>query len=300
MGQPDVSGASVKIYTQSMNPTLYRRAMSFLSTLPYEKVRNVGRTPQQHVLEVVTEPDADIVVNIDEDAYCTRPESIEDLIRIVRDEGYALAGMPDGGVISHRTLHHPVSVNPYFMVLNTALIKTKYRPGIEADVDVTSDEVRKLIPHHLMHDEYAVVNGEPFTQLLVWVALNFPVLYLDARNHPDGTTTVLLDREGRPFLLHTWFSRMYGKWLGHTRRINARIMEARTTNPAGRAPGVLTRGAWDARVIAYKVWCRVQGLLAPLTRGCASATLSTLESGTRQPPERQPDVRPEDSANREG
>lgn len=47
------------------------------------------------------------------------------------------------------------------------------------------------------------------------MADTFPTLYLPARRHADGITTIALDPQGRTLCLHTWFSRFYSmpSWL---------------------------------------------------------------------------------------
>lgn len=222
----------VKIYTRSMSKEMYSRAMSFVD-LPYPKGRIVGSTSISYLLDVVKDESADIVVNIDEDAFVTDVDSLRGLIDYVIERKYVNCGMPDGGVVPIRH-HHPLVTNPFFTIMNTAEIRKQLRPGVFEGFPLASEEYVATHPQELLRSPYDMDGYEPYNELLLWVARNFSTLYLDARTHPDGKSTVLLNHEGRPFVMHTWYARKYLKDAEETRRIDDRIKEAAGLNPAGR------------------------------------------------------------------
>ena len=50
---------------------------------------------------------------------------------------------------------------------------------------------------------------EPYYPFFLWLADNYKTLYLPAKGHPDGITTVLCDPEGRIVCKHSWYARFY-------------------------------------------------------------------------------------------
>lgn len=215
-----------------MNAELYSQAMSFVD-LPYAKRRVVGSTSNGYLLEVIGDLEAGVIVNIDEDAFVTDIEALRRLIAHVVNEGFVNCGMPDGGVLPIRG-HHPLVTNPFFTIMNTAEIRRKYRPGIFSGFPLAAEDYLTGHPSNLLRSGYDMDGFEPYNELLVWVARTFPTLYLDAKVHSDKKSTVLLNHEGYPFLIHTWYARNYLKDVEETRRIDDRIQEAARLNPAGR------------------------------------------------------------------
>lgn len=217
-----------------MNPILYRAAMSFVN-LPYPKVRVTGASSLGYLLQVIEDETADVAINIDEDAFVTDPAALRSLISHVIDGDYANCGMPDGGVVPIRH-HHPRVTNPYFTIMNTAKIRELLAPGIYSGHPLNDEGCLADHPTHLLKTPWNLDGYEPYNELLAWIGANFKTLYLDAEPHRDRISTVLLNHEGDPFLIHTWFSRTYGRELSGTRRINAIMTEALDRNPAGHSP----------------------------------------------------------------
>ena len=52
-------------------------------------------------------------------------------------------------------------------------------------------------------------NYEPFYPFFFWLAHNFKTLYLHGVEHSDGISTILHNHDGKPFLYHSWWSRVY-------------------------------------------------------------------------------------------
>jgi len=213
----------IKVYTRSMNDLLYKKAMSFLD-LPYPKLRLVNTTAVGYLYQLIQDEEADIVINIDEDAFVYDTTILTNLVQYVIENGYANCGMPDGGVV-HLRHFNPLVTNPFFNVFNTKLLRTKINEYDEQDYNVHKDSFIDKCPVEMVKGAYEYVYFEPYYPLLIWINQNFRTLYLNANTHKDGLTTILEDHNARPFLMHTWYSRMYGSDIEHTTRINRIITE---------------------------------------------------------------------------
>ena len=253
----EVSMSNVRIYTRSMSDQLYWKAASFMpdeSVIP--RTRVLGSTALGFLLDAIADPSADIVVSIDEDAYLTDPDRLFALIDRVRSDGVALCGMPDGGVCPHRYFN-PRSINPFFAIINSAMIRESIASREFEGQDVESTGLLDGHPRNLLRHRYQLGEHEPFDQLLVWIAENYPTLYLDASEHADGLTTVLQDPDSNPFLLHTWFTREYMRDPFHTRRINAIISEAHALNPSGEGISRWERLVTERKLLEYNLARRI-------------------------------------------
>lgn len=211
---------TIKIYTRSINPVLYHRAM-FLCDLPYEKKRLLGTTAAGYLMQLL-KADAEWVINIDEDAFLFDRDVLEELIDYCISNGYDNCGMPDGGVVHLRKMN-PLVTNPYFNIFHVRSIKEKLAKTTSLDISLDDVDVNKLFPDLSWFKEpynFKSLDAEPYYPLLLWMSQNVKTLYLNATNHPDGESTVLEDHKGRPFLIHTWYSRFYGRDEKHTQRIN--------------------------------------------------------------------------------
>ena len=110
--------------------------------------------------------------------------------------------------------------NPFFNIFNLQLIRTRFD--------------RKALVRRLD-------DREPYYPFFHWLAETFPTLYLPAKRHADGITTVALDPQGRTICLHTWFSRFYSMPAWIVRRI-----EPTHGTQKGRIDAVI-REAYDLR-----------------------------------------------------
>lgn len=242
----------VKIYTRSMNPTLYARAMAFID-LPYPKVRLTDTTADGYLYLVIADTEADYVINIDEDAFVTDSARLQALLEHVIENGYGNAGMPDGGVISHRSWN-PLVTNPCFTIMNTKLLRDVMDPDAIAAMDIDDPALEASVPRALMRLPWELHAGyEPFYRLYIWMSQAVKTLYLDAREHSDGISTEIVDHLGRPVVLHTWYSREYGRDFEHTDRINAIADEAHALSGAGRATTRLEWARLRASATEYKL-----------------------------------------------
>ena len=195
-----MQGYRVKIFTRSFDLKLYRLSKGLYEGLKdaYGReipcVRLTDQTADGYFLTMLKDRDCDIAVNIDEDAFLIDPEALLDLVKTVAEEGFANAGYSE----SLRGFD-PRVTNPFFNVLNLALIRTRFdRKALSRSAD----------------------DKEPYYPFFRWVADNFPVLYLPCHTHPDGVTTIARDAQDRTVCLHTWYSRFYSMPAWMVRRID--------------------------------------------------------------------------------
>ncbi len=217
----------IKIYTRSANIELYRYSQGLID-LPYKRKRMYGTTAEGYLYQIVEEADCDWVINIDEDAFVTENGAIERLMEYMMENDIVCCGMPDGDVLPIR-IGNPIVLNPFFNVINLKAIREKYnREEIEMfDYEANKADLIKKLPKELQHGEGLKIGEyEPYYNFFFWLALNFKLMYLDVDEHKDGYTTIVYNQEHKPILLHTWWSREYGKDDVHTPRIKAIIDEA--------------------------------------------------------------------------
>ena len=214
----------IKIYTRSMNIDLYNRAMFFVD-LPYPKVRLINTTADGYLYRLVMDEEADWIINIDEDAFIYNMARLKALLNFVIENNYVNCGMPDGGVVHLRRLN-PLVTNPYFNILNTKEIRKKISEFKPENYMLHKEEYMTHYPTEILKGSYEFVyDSEPYYPFFVWLSQNFKTLYLSAENHLDGESTILLDNQGNPFLIHAWYSRFYGNDYAHTKRINKVVCE---------------------------------------------------------------------------
>lgn len=192
----------IKIFTRSFDLRLYRLAKGLFCDWkdaegnPIPCVRLTDQTADGYFFTMLRDRTCDVAINIDEDAFIVNPGAVLALIDTLLEGGYANIGCSDGDEAT--TGRDPVVTNPFFNVFNLALIRTRFdRGALEKRLD----------------------DAEPYYPFFHWLATTFPTLYLPARRHPDGITTIALDPQQRPICLHTWFSRFYSMPAWIVRRI---------------------------------------------------------------------------------
>ena len=192
----------IKIFTRSFDLRLYRLAKGLFCDWkdaegnPIPCVRLTDQTADGYFLTMLRDCDCDVAINIDEDAFIVNPGAVLTLVDTLLVGGYANIGCSDGDEAT--TGRDPVVTNPFFNVFNLALIRTRFN----------RNDLKKRLD-----------DAEPYYPFFHWLAATFPTLYLPARRHPDGITTVALDPQQRPLCLHTWFSRFYSMPAWIVRRI---------------------------------------------------------------------------------
>lgn len=217
----------IVICTRSMNYFLYKNA-SQLMTLDFPKYRYTNTTADGYIYQCI-KTKADIVINYDEDAFLLNKKALLDLIEYVCDNNIACCGMPDGGVACRD--HNPIVINPFFCIFNLIEIRKFYNMD-EINNFAYEDHKEKLMdkfPMELLTDYKRVrfddTTFEPYYPFFLWLASNSQVFYLNSSVHADGLSTILYNHQNEPFIIHTWYSREYGRDTYHTDRINDVIVE---------------------------------------------------------------------------
>lgn len=183
-----MEGIRVKIYSRSFDLKLYRLAKGLWDGIECcDIVRLTDQSADGYFFTMLKDTACDVAINIDEDAFVCSPEAVNALVRLMLEDGYANIGCPDAGEGLPRT-GNPKVTNPFFNILNLKLIRSKL------DKDALKE-----------YNEFY----EPYYPFFLWMADNFKTLYLPSAKHPDGTTTVLQDPQGRTICKHSWYARFY-------------------------------------------------------------------------------------------
>ena len=188
----------IKIFTRSFDLRLYRLSKGLFRDWkdaegnPIPCVRLTDQTADGYFYTMLRDKDCDVAINVDEDAFIVNPQAVLDLVGTLLEGGYANIGCSDGDAAT--TGRDSTVTNPFFNVFNLQLIRTRFD--------------RKALVRRLD-------DKEPYNPIVHWMADTVPTMYLPARRHADGITTIALDPQGRTLCLHTWFSRFYSmpSWL---------------------------------------------------------------------------------------
>ncbi|MBQ1709345.1 MAG: hypothetical protein II026_09800 [Bacteroidales bacterium] len=188
----------IKIFTRSFDLRLYRLSKGLFRDWkdaegnPIPCVRLTDQTADGYFYTMLRDKECDVAINVDEDAFIVNPQAVLDLVGTLLEGGYANIGCSDGDEAT--TGRDKTVTNPFFNVFNLQLIRTRF-------------DRKALVPR--------LDDKEPYYPFFHWMADTFPTLYLPARRHADGITTIALDPQGRTLCLHTWFSRFYSmpSWL---------------------------------------------------------------------------------------
>ena len=178
----------IKIVSRSFDLKLYRLSKGLYPGIACSGVRRLtDRSADGYFYALLRDTSCDIAINIDEDAFITDPQAVNDLVALMLREGYANIGCADAGEGLPRW-GNPKVTNPFFNILNLKLIRSKFSRA----------ELKQYT------EEY-----EPYYPFFLWLADNFKTLYLPAKYHSDGISTMLYDPQGRLFCQHSWFARFY-------------------------------------------------------------------------------------------
>ena len=185
----------------------------------------------------------DYLVYIDEDCFISDIEEMYETIKKFINDGYWFAGMPDGGVISHR-FHNPISINTFFTIFNIKEIKNVYKLNCAKDCmydesllqftpfdliksecpDPNEERVKIVINEGYIPYDVNYDNFEPYYRIFFYLLKNgAKPLYLNGDDAPemdgDGACTKLYGVNNKIFCYHTWFARNYTD--SHNKRIKS-------------------------------------------------------------------------------
>ena len=214
----------IAVFTRSCNMEYYSKMVSLLPN-DIECHRMTGFdhwTDAKHYLEHIISfsnvMGIDYAINIDEDCFITDWVIVKDVINEMKEIGNTHAGMPDGGCHIGRLRSYKVQ-NPFFNIFNVSSCKEIFNGDGKWFLEdiIKAPDLTKM-PYKFDVETYQ----EPFDDFFIHLYENGYPLHLYADLHEDGTTTIL-QHEGIPFALHTWYSRE----ASHRDRILQRFEEAK-------------------------------------------------------------------------
>lgn len=217
------------ITTRGLNGELYNRMVEFLPdmVLKYRLCGMDGDNGSIDYLHSILQTDEEWVVNIDEDCFVYDWDMIEQIIIHMRRNNLHYAGMPDGGVCSTRARSW-VTMNPFFNIFHVSEIQKGYKKHNREFIDKC--EISYGVDYHKPNYikgkfDHSLIS--PFNGLFNWLYDYYNPLFLDARDHPDGISTELVDPSGgEGFCLHSWYSREYNNDPKQKERIDSLFSEA--------------------------------------------------------------------------
>lgn len=238
-----------------MSRRLYSLSQGFL-TAPYPRERLTYTSAEGYLLSLIMDLDADWVINIDEDAFVFDNQALSRLLDFTMERDLMSVGMPDGGVVRIRR-HHPAVMNPYFNIFNTKKIREHIKSDFLNQFAPDDPRITRFIPRELLRHDWALDRFEPYYDFFFNVVASggSSNIYLDAVEHQDGITTQLMNHEGDPFLLHTWYSRELGRDPAQTDRILNVIDEVAMKVSPSSKPGPLEKSVLriSARVLSLRL-----------------------------------------------
>lgn len=175
-----------------------------------------------YMFKVLRKRDIEWLIMADEDVIFKKTEEIFELIDYMEEHNYQVAGVREGGVISHKKFN-PFAINTFFSIIHFSEIEKIYnKKEINKNQFVRSGEFNDDLSE--LKKEYDVTSlYEPYYCFYLWLRRKgFHFLYLDA-DCPiagDELTTAVYSPKGDLILYHTWYARAYNKSEKHTLRIN--------------------------------------------------------------------------------
>ena len=198
----------VQIFTRSLDPVLYSLSSEFLPS-HIERVQCLDFNTWQdadNYLHFILRCGEDWIINLDEDAFVTDWSVIMEMIEFMAANGYEYSGMADDGVCHHRK-NSWVVCNPFFNIFNAGAIRAKM-----ADYeDINGFQFLPWMEKHKPDFIKQVSQNdffEPFNSIFYWLMNCSKGLYLNALDHRDELSTILL-WEGKNFLYHSWYTRQF-------------------------------------------------------------------------------------------
>jgi hypothetical protein len=168
-------------------------------------------------IQWVLEQKDDIAVNIDLDCFIFDWSAVEDIADYMEEHGYTHCGFPDAGAMRGRNNASWVVCNPFFNIFRSAEILKDGTP----DWSVVRHEGYRSEWHKDMPPFVKSPNPwmqEPFNGVFNWMHKTGKTLFLEPKQHADGTSTILTWK-GSEFGFHAWYSREFETDKIHRQRI---------------------------------------------------------------------------------
>lgn len=167
-------------------------------------------------LDIAKDIDSEWFVHIDEDCFITNNDEINNLIDLMIENGYDIAGPPDGH-FEYRSGNH-MAFNSFFMIMNRKVIDTwfnrKYIPQFKKEWIEEYPYEKRNHSHYEWNMEFGS-SGKPLGMIwkpetepyydFMWVLKdnNIKFYYLDPKFSDDFQTTNLLNDT----IIHMWHQR---------------------------------------------------------------------------------------------
>lgn len=223
----------IGIFTRSINYELYKKSQ-YLIDIDAHRERIINTTGDSYFYRMFEHKKYDWSINIDEDAFVIDDNAILDLLEYMKDNGYVNCGMSDAMLVRY---FNPAVVNAFFNIINIKEIRNSTKDikteVLKFDYKKYKDLILSRVPKRFLNLPAAKPNMgklEDYYSLFLWIASKFKTLYLDAHILDDGISVELLNHNGKPMLVHSWFSRCYRvndeDGIKHTPRIEALYQSA--------------------------------------------------------------------------
>lgn len=174
----------------------------------------------------------DWLIMADEDVIFTNTDVVFELVNKMKKDNYTVAGVRDGGVISHRAFN-PNLINTFFSIINLkAILEIWNKKVVKKNQYLIDNEF--LVDTSLLEYKYDVASlYEPYYCFYLWLKRSGKhFLYLEAKMHQDAITNSV-HFNNTTLLYHTWHARSYGKNEKHTKRIDFILNENKNTIEKG-------------------------------------------------------------------
>lgn len=139
---------------------------------------------------------ADIVIQLDEDCFITRPQSLIDMAEYMWEHGVAYCGMREIDSTIRQNVQgiKDYYINSFFMMVQPSCIGEL--PSAFELLDFEKKEEGVWLEPYWNIIGYMKQRGFKFKSLI-------------PKPHYDSISTILHDFAGNPFCIHTWFARLW-------------------------------------------------------------------------------------------
>ena len=224
--------------TRCMNDNLIKKCQSLINNIECSWII-IKNSSQESYQNTFIDIDADVLVNIDEDAFVCDEQTLLDHIMFIYTSKYDYSGFPDGGSLDIRPCL-PCAMNPFFNVFKWNSIKAKLGLTKTNFVNKYNSYTSELVEKINSQDSFLIEKFAPVTPIrygyhegfysffyMLYKELNpyfITATYLDK---PNQFYTTVLYHNDKPFLYHTWYSRTYDYDQANRNRIDAAFRYAK-------------------------------------------------------------------------
>jgi hypothetical protein len=211
--------------TRYNNEELFQMMQS-LVPIPVQKIEGfddwIGAVKYlEHILSI---PDVDFIVNIDLDCFITDWSVIDELISKIDGTSYTHLGISDAEM-KGRENDSEVVMNPFFNVFNMKAVKSLEYYGEWGKIYKQGYNIK----WSEIEGNYKQPFTEPFNGIFNWLYEYGKAGFLENETHEDGIS-VVAKFNGKPFALHSWYSREFNHDTFHRQRIINLYEDAKNRN----------------------------------------------------------------------